>query len=333
MPRVVGCDPGTSSLDLLLMEDGRVVDQRRLSPDADGARLLEVLEGWRPIDLVAGPSGYGLPLVNAREISERDVQLMSFVRPEECGESVGVGGFGGWVRALVDSDWPVVFLPGAIHLPTIPAWRKVNAVDLGTPDKVCVAALAWHAARTERAGAPAPPFASVEVGSAFTSILVVNERGIVGASSGTNGPVGLRSGGAWDGEAAYALGPLGKEDLFRGGLRDREAGGLEAVAESLRYHLAGCRALEPFGEVWLSGGGLEVEGVREAMVGACESIAVTRLLPGLEGAWVKHAAQGAAMLADGLAGGRFGWLVEGLRLREASGTILDHFWPRRPDWI
>jgi predicted butyrate kinase (DUF1464 family) len=36
------------------------------------------------------------------------------------------------------------------------------------------------------------------------------------------------------------------------------------------------------------------------------------------------AAQGAAVLADGLAGGRYASLVERLRLREASGTALDH---------
>ena len=32
MVRVVGSDPGTSSLDLLLLEDGAVIDQRSLQP-------------------------------------------------------------------------------------------------------------------------------------------------------------------------------------------------------------------------------------------------------------------------------------------------------------
>ena len=40
-------------------------------------------------------------------------------------------------------------------------------------------------------------------------------------------------------------------------------------------------------------------------------------------AWVKQAAQGAALLADGLAGGRLAGLVDHLRLREAGGTCLD----------
>ena len=34
MVRVVGTDPGTSSLDLLLLDDGAVADQARLTPEA-----------------------------------------------------------------------------------------------------------------------------------------------------------------------------------------------------------------------------------------------------------------------------------------------------------
>jgi predicted butyrate kinase (DUF1464 family) len=38
----------------------------------------------------------------------------------------------------------------------------------------------------------------------------------------------------------------------------------------------------------------------------------------------KQGAQGAALLADGLAGGRHETLVQQLRIREAHGTVLDH---------
>ena len=38
----------------------------------------------------------------------------------------------------------------------------------------------------------------------------------------------------------------------------------------------------------------------------------------------KAAAHGAAVLADGLAGGRYAPLVERMGVREASGTALDH---------
>ena len=40
----------------------------------------------------------------------------------------------------------------------------------------------------------------------------------------------------------------------------------------------------------------------------------------------KPAAQGAALIADGLAGGASAPLVDALRIREASGTVLDHLY-------
>jgi predicted butyrate kinase (DUF1464 family) len=39
-----------------------------------------------------------------------------------------------------------------------------------------------------------------------------------------------------------------------------------------------------------------------------------------------HAAQGAALIADGLAGGSLAPLVDRLGIREASGTVLDHLY-------
>ena len=43
----------------------------------------------------------------------------------------------------------------------------------------------------------------------------------------------------------------------------------------------------------------------------------------LTGAWVKHAAQGSAILADALAGGRFAPLADSLQLSSAAGSVWD----------
>jgi predicted butyrate kinase (DUF1464 family) len=282
--------------------------------------LLETLSAWSPIDRIAGPSGYGVPLVDSRDVTENDIELMSFVRPSDRDRQVGVAGFRVWVRQLIRSEIPTIFLPGLIHLPTVPPHRKANTIDLGTPDKLCVAALALRLHDTDPSEST---FAVVEVGSAFTSILIVERGKLVDAASGTRGPIGLRCAGGLDGEVAYGLSPLSKADLFRGGLRDLGAIGPNAFRESLRKHVAGLQSVTDFKVIYLSGSGILETEVRRSCQAALAGLGAIRELPSLRGAWVKHAAQGAALLADGLAGGVNADLIDTLELRRASGTILD----------
>jgi predicted butyrate kinase (DUF1464 family) len=327
-PRVAGTDPGTSSLDVVVLEAGAVVDQASFAPaevQADPPAPLAWLEARAPFDLVAGPSGYGLPLVRASDCTPRDLALMALVRPDDPRPG-GVPGFSRLLRALCSSSLPVVFLPGVVHLPTVPAHRKVNRIDLGTPDKLCVAALALAL----RAGVGGPACYTgcvVELGSAFTACVVLRDGQVVDALGGSSGPPGRLGPGAWDGECAYLLSPLGKGDLFAGGalsVPDREAG-RRWFRESLLKGVAGLRAVTPFDEVMLSGRLLETEpDLAEQVVSDLGALASVVRLGSLPGARVKHAAQGAAVLADGLAGGRYAALVERLALRRAGGTVLDH---------
>jgi predicted butyrate kinase (DUF1464 family) len=329
--RIAGTDPGTSSLDVLVLEDGRVVDQQRFSPpqlQADAALPVRWLTERGPFDLVAGPSGYGLPLVRAADCTERDRALMTLVRPDERTEEGrrGVLGFASLLRELCASSLPVVFLPGVVHLPTVPAHRKLNRIDLGTPDKLCVAALAL-AQRSSALGLDLTAYRAcvVEMGSAFTACLVLHSGRLVDGLGGTAGPFGWSSGGAWDGESAYLLSPLSKRDLFVGGVMAAgQPEGRRRFVESLLQAVVGMRAVTPFDEVVLSGRLLESEPTVAAEVErALGGMVPVVHLESLPGAWVKHAAQGAALVADGLAGGRWAPLVDGLRLREAAGTVLD----------
>jgi predicted butyrate kinase (DUF1464 family) len=324
--RVVGTDPGTSSLDLLLLEDGQVVDQRRFAPEdlrAQTQALATALAGWAPLTLVAGPSGYGLPLAQGNLLTEDQLEQMSLVRPDQRGEPAGVVGFRTWVRALIQTGLPIVFLPGGFHLPTIPAHRKVNTVDLGTADKVAVAALALWFDAGAHGGFDRSTFALVEIGSAFTAMLVVQDGRLVDASAGTRGPIGLRAGGAWDGEVAYWRCPLSKQDLFRGGLEDLGPLGPDAFRESMAKHLASLRAVTPFEKIYLSGAGLNRPDVARLAEEALSPLGQVASLPTFPGAWVKHAAQGSALLADALAGGKFAAVADSLELRSARGSIWD----------
>src|SRR5213593_2132404 len=111
MPRVIGIDPGTVSIDLCGLEDGTVFLDRSFPTAAalsDPGAFLAVLP-----------------------------------------EVGGIGGLRALVRALARSGLPVVLTPGVIHLTSVHEHRKINRVDMGTADKVCVAALAI-AAQAER---------------------------------------------------------------------------------------------------------------------------------------------------------------------------------------
>jgi predicted butyrate kinase (DUF1464 family) len=199
---------------------------------------------------------------------------------------------------------------------------------MATPDKVAVAALALWADGCAGGGDSGPAtFAVVELGSAFSAVLVVAEGRLVDAASGTRGPIGIRSGGAWDGEVAYWRSPLSKDHLFRGGLCDLGPEGPEAFRESLVKHTAALRAITPFDRLYLSGAAAERGEIARLATEALAPFGTLHPLRSLHGAWVKHAAQGAALLADGLAGGRHAGLVESLALRGAAGSVWDYLRP------
>jgi predicted butyrate kinase (DUF1464 family) len=345
VPRVIGIDPGTVSIDLCGLDDGRVFMDRTLPTAealADPRVLIEVMEEAGPLDLVAGPSGYGLPLVRVQDVTDTDLRLAYLGAPDESG---GIGGLSSLLRALAATALPVMLTPGVVHLATVPAYRKVNRVDMGTADKVCAAALGIH----EQAGrrgctVEATSFVLLELGGAFSAALAVEGGRIVDGVGGTSGPMGVRAAGALDGEVAFLAGTVPKRMLFGGGAADvagTPSAPVDALArpESPRAVLAWAAYLESAvkaivamlvsapraAEVLLSGRMATVAGVREELALRLQDLFDGPVLA-LEGfARVsKQAAQGAALIADGLAGGASAALVSALGIREASGTVLDH---------
>jgi predicted butyrate kinase (DUF1464 family) len=342
MPRVVGIDPGSVSLGVCGLDDGAVFLEWSCPTDTlarDPSALLEVLRAAAPLDLITGPSGYGLPLVPIAAASERELALM-LLPPAEAG---GIAGLGSIVRALREARLPVVFTPGAIHLSTVPRHRKLNRVDIGTADKVCVAAAAIEdQARRLGLEYARTSFVLVELGGAFTAVLSVEGGGIVSGQGGSSGSLGYRAAGALDAEAAYLLGRVDKKTVFSGGVAsvagdpavsaealaargdDAALAGRAALTEGIAKAVAGELVLVPDArEIVLSGRLAAIAAFREPVAAALSRLGppVVDLSPSSS---AKPAALGAALLADGLAGGRYSGLVEALRLRDASGTVLDH---------
>jgi predicted butyrate kinase (DUF1464 family) len=341
MPRVAGIDPGSVSFDLCVLQDGQPVLQRVFETGSladDPGPLLDALARHGPYDLIYGPSGYGVPLVAAADVDERCLAQMVLVRPDERGAGVGISGMRTLMRALARSGLPVVFGPGVIHLPSVPAHRKYNRIDLGTADKVCSVAYAIVDQASRMAiGCDETSFVLVELGGAFTAVVAVAAGRIIDGAGGSSGPIGVRASGALDGELAYLLGPaLSKRTLFTGGaLGPVDASGLAtlwgdpAYAEGWAALLDGAaKAIRGLAgnvpqlrEVVVTGRLARIEGPVASLATTLADIAPVRAL--VAGA-ASTAAHGGALLADGLAGGGHAPVVAALGLRAAAGTTLDH---------
>lgn len=356
--RTLGIDPGTVSFDLCCLDEGGdiVLDQSIASPDLanDPGVLIRAVQACMPFELAAGPSGYGVPLLKGNEIGEREMALMMLVRPDEQGKKVGVGGLSQLIRDLIATGAPLVFTPGVIHLPTVPHHRKANRIDMGTADKVCsVAAAIVDQAQHLQIAYRETSFIMLELGGAFSAAIAVDGGQIVDGMGGSSGPMGFRAGGAMDGELAYLLGAgVTKNTIFSGGALDiagdeaksipfdqwlhhpRLDAAWQAWLESIVKSAFALSASVPHPrEVLLSGRMSGLPAVAEEVATRLSPLAPTRNLVGLTNAQgqplhCKSAAQGAALIANGLADGRYRSLVDGLRLREAHGTALDYLYVR-----
>jgi predicted butyrate kinase (DUF1464 family) len=348
--RVLGIDPGTVSIDLCGIADGRVFLDAAVPTRealADPGAFVDRIAAHGPLDCIAGPSGYGLPLTRGADLTDADLRLAMLASSSERG---GIGGLSAVLRALAASSLPVVFTPGVVHLPTVPSYRKINRVDMGTADKVCAAALAIQE-QASRRGCPLGDTSLIllELGGAFTAAIAVAGGQIIDGIGGSSGPLGARAPGALDAEVAFLAGRISKSMIFDGGaatvrgepLPDPEAlarpttsrGQLawDAFVEGAVKATAALQVALPHpAEIVLSGRLARSSVVCDVMAGRLHHMAPVHCLRGFARV-AKQAAQGAALVADGLAGGTHAPLVDVLALRQSGGTVLDWLYVITPE--
>ena len=218
--RVIGIDPGTGSFDFFGMEGEKVIIDTSV-PVPEIAQnpkvLLDTVRSAFPLDMIVGPSGYGLPVTPIKDITERELTLMV---PDD--KSIPLyDGIRMVIRLMQTEGFPVYFTPGVIHLPTVPAFRKANKMDMGTADKVCCVALAIRD-QAELYGIDyrQTSFILVEIGYAFNAVLAVDGGRIVDGLGGTSGGPGFITLGNMDSELAVRLGKFPGIVLFSGGAKD-----------------------------------------------------------------------------------------------------------------
>ncbi len=346
MPRVIGIDPGTVSIDVCGLDNGRLfLDESYPTRDAlaDASRFVAMLESHAPLDLIAGPSGYGLPLRHARDLTETDLRLAYLAVDGEAG---GIGGLRSLARALAASELPVVFTPGVIHLDTVPDApqgkpRRHGNGRQGVRDGVGRARVRDSTGVQCRRCLAHPSGARRRVLGRDSSGARSDRRRL----RWVVGPVGIWSPGALDGEVAYLAGTITKGMLFEGGAgtlaggdhgtvdwiaapttaREKTAwlayveGAVKAVAALL---VSAPSALE----VVVSGRVAKFDGVRSELARHVTTVAPHLAVHHLTGfaTRAKQGAQGAALIANGLAGGQDADLVKRLGIERSEGTVLDH---------
>ena len=363
--KALGIDPGTRSFDLTVVDGEEVVWEDSIDTTAiaeNPQSLIEAIEEANEVDIIVGPSGYGVPITFNRDIIDPRrfaLEVLLLTRDEDLRSGVEKGELGirvyeAIVKVVVDlwrRNLPVCYIPSCILLPTIPAYRKINKLDMGTADKMAVAALGvFDQSSRESVDYAEVNFILVEMGFGYNAAIAIDGGRIVDAVGGTLFQTSFLSMGAVDGEIAVMGREWIRSDVFHGGVADI-CGTLsldEAIDEYERFEEPYYSAMESMleglektvrsltssvkepREILLSGRYARHERLRNLVCERLGEIAPVRRLNNLPGAKIsKEAAQGYAIIGEGIAGGVFSDLIKHMRIDEARGTVLNWvFHPR-----
>jgi predicted butyrate kinase (DUF1464 family) len=366
--KAIGIDSGTKTMDIFGFDDkdDSIIIDVAIPRDqiTEGSEL--VLEKLRDaqnrvgkIDAIVGPSGYGMQLKRAQEATDEEIAEATFVTEADVKRRLRIIGLRELMARFRDAnDLSTYFTQGVIHLKTVPKYRKVNKIDMGTSDKILSVVLAVKD-QAERLQIPYGQTSLIllEVGFGYTSAIAVQNGEIVDAMAGTAGFPSFLGMGFLDSEVAYAVANVtddfSKQLLFAGGVasfaginpsesleefvkaaktNSRTKEGFKLMLESMTKDVSSLLPSVKPKEIVLSGRFTRIPEFLAAMkeelsrffaeIGLKVEVSV---LVG-KAAATKQAAEGAAVFANGLAGGKYKQLVDTMRLRESEGTVFSNLY-------
>ncbi len=345
--KVLGVDPGSKSWDFFALDNNKIILDTAINTKEliqEPQKALTVIKSVGKIDLMVAPSGFGLLLKDVRNLTEKDIffTLLKFEKKDQD-KLVGLGKI---LRLIKAENIPGVIVPGVKHLPTVPRYRKINKIDLGTADKLCTAVVGIRDQMEKfNSGPEKSNFIMVEIGYGFTAVLAIENGQIIDGIGGSN-IMGFRACGSLDGELAYLIKNIKKKNIYKGGVASI-AGYLnlslkeitllaekdEQVKTALKAYISSVKkavfgisssfsSKDKIKEILLAGRGAELKYLRERFVKELRDVAPVRLMKSYSQI-AKRAAQGAAFIAMGVLGGEFEPIINNLKIKEASGSILD----------
>jgi predicted butyrate kinase (DUF1464 family) len=366
MVTAIGIDPGTKSMDLFGFDDETdevIIDRAipRIEVTKNPKIVLDAIrELDREIDVVVGPSGYGLPMVKASEAADAEINAATFITQADVARRLNIVGLRELMFLMKRSKLNIWFPPGVIHLPTVPEYRKINRIDMGTADKVFTAVSGIKDQAEKYAiDYSETSFIILEIGFGYTAAMGIENGKIVDGVGGTMGGIGYMGMGGMDGELAYALAntikDFSKMMLFDGGAaaianinpqqiaiedfigRARNSAQmkltysamLESIVKDTYLMLSSVRKPK---ELLLSGRFTRIDPfVQEVTSVLQDHLSELGINAGIRtltrtGGAVKEAAEGAAIIANGIGGGKYENLIETMELRKSSGGVFSHIY-------
>ena len=356
MVTTIGIDQGSLTYDIVGLEQKdriRPVLEKSFTTRFVKERpniVLETVLSLTPApDAVVLPSGFGTRLTKVEEISKDQLFEISLKKGQEPSSLARV------IEAFRGKLPNVYVLPSVRLLPTVPRHRRLNRIDMGTSDKVCTAALAIYTQVARRQiGLPETSLVLAELGSSFNAFVAVEAGRIVDGIGGTNSWLGMRARGSIDGEVAALMSSFSKSDAYEGGalfttsLENGDASPEELASYSesgsMRAQLASDAFIEGIirdvgglvsacklkpKDIFISGRVSRVQYFRERLHKALSAYAPVSELETFSST-AKEGAVGAALVANGLVGGKFKDIVSMLQIREANGSILDDVYLGHP---
>ncbi|MHA2128181.1 MAG: DUF1464 family protein [Promethearchaeota archaeon] len=345
---VLGVDPGSKSWDFFALKGNEIILDTSIPSKEliqEPQKAINIIRSLESLDLMVAPSGFGLPLKDVKDLTEKDIffTLLKFDR-EDQKKLMGLGEI---LKLIKAEPIKAVIVPGVKHLPTVPNYRKINKVDMGTADKLCTAVVGIRDQTEANQIEPEKSnFIMVEIGYGFTAVLAIENGQVIDGIGGSN-IMGFRACGSLDGELAYLIKKIHKESIYKGGVAsiagfsdlslkeitllaendEQVKTALKAYISSVKKAVFGISSSfskkDKIKEILLAGRGANLRYIEDRIEKGLNNVAPVRIMKTYSQI-AKRAAQGATFIANGLLGGKFKQIVNNLKIKDASGSILDN---------
>jgi predicted butyrate kinase (DUF1464 family) len=346
--KIIGIDPGTKSFDILGIEFIRNKEKIFLDKTIPSEKvagnpeiLLSEIKPFLPVKAIIGPSGYGLPLTKLADASDNEINQMLPMEEDITGGISVNEGIKRLFWKMKEMKLPVYFTPGIIHLTTVPEYRKLNRMDMGTADKLCCVALAMKdQMKRLRIRANQTSFILLEMGYGFTAAIAVKNGQAIDGLGGTSGFPGFLGTGSLDGELAIRLGKQRQGILFTGGassitkniIKDvsklsKNKDVLKLLIESALKDIACLFISHPDPkEIILSGRLCRVPVIYREIIKSLKKHFPNLLIRRVHrtAKIAKEATEGAVLLGAGILDIKYTDIFKALKIADAKGTMYDY---------